>query len=54
MTFWQFGLCPVWSEVLTHPKLAVAVIGVPVVSVALNVGRWCLGVPVEMGRLGLD
>lgn len=26
--------------VLAHPKLAVAVVGVPVVSLALNVGRW--------------
>lgn len=28
---------------LTHPKLAVAVVGVPAASVALNVGRWFLG-----------
>ena len=30
-------------QVLTHPKLAVAVFAVPVVYVALNVGRWFLG-----------
>ena len=30
-------------KVLTHPKLAVAVVGVPAASVALNVGRWFLG-----------
>ena len=28
---------------LTHPKLAVAVVGLPAASVALNVGRWFLG-----------
>ncbi|CAK9099693.1 unnamed protein product [Durusdinium trenchii] len=35
--------------VLTHPKLAVAVIGVPVVSVALNVGRWLINLSWERG-----
>lgn len=35
--------------VLTHPKLAVAVIGVPVVSVALNVGRWFINLSWERG-----